>query len=130
MELFRLRAGIALNHVPYKGGAPATAALPGAEVQSHFTNLVLALPHVRAGRLKALGISGPKRVAHVPEVPTIAEQGYNGFEVTSWYGLFLPGKTNSNIVRTLDAEARKALAAPDVIELMSRQGVEVSIPGT
>ena len=95
-------------------------------MQSRFTNLVLALPHARARRLKALGISGPKRGALAPEVPTIAEQGYAGFEVTSWYGLFLPGKTNGNIVQTLNAEARKALTAPDVLEAMTRQGVEAA----
>ncbi len=126
MELFRSRASIPMTHIPYKGGAPATAALLGGEVQTHFTNLVLALPHVRSGRLKGLGISGPKRVTLAPEMPTIAEQGFPGFEVTSWYGLFVPAKTPAAIVQTLEAETGRALAMPDVSDMMSRQGIEAA----
>lgn len=126
MELFRSRTGTSMTHIPYKGGAPATAAVLGGEVQAHFSNLVLALPHVRSGRLKGLGISGPKRVAQAPDMPTIAEQGFPGFEVTSWYGLFLPAKTPPAVVQTLEAETAKALAAPEVIETLSRQGIEAA----
>lgn len=125
-ELFRLRAAIGLNHVPYKGGAPATAAVLGGEVHMHFSNLALGLPHARAGRLKGLGISGPKRVALAPDMPTIAEQGFGGFEVTSWYGIFLPAKTPTAVVQTLQAEAAKALAVPAVVDLLGRQGIEAS----
>src|SRR6185436_8665178 len=89
-ELLRSMSGIDIVHVPYKGSGAALPALIGGEVKLGFGPILPALPHVRAGRLKALGVSGIKRSAAAPEIPTIAEQGLPKFEVNSWYGLFVP----------------------------------------
>jgi tripartite-type tricarboxylate transporter receptor subunit TctC len=125
-ELFKSRAGINIMHVPYKGGTPATNAVIAGEVQIMFANLLLAAPQVRAGRLRPLGVSGLKRAAIAPEIPTIAEQGYPDFEITSWYGLFVPIKTPAHIIDTIGREAEKAMTSSDVMELLARQGLEAS----
>lgn len=128
-ELFKARTGITMTNVPYKGGGPATNAIVAGEVQVLFVSLVSAIPHVRSGRLKGLAVTGPTRAAVGPEIPTVAELGFPGFEVTMWYGLFVPGKTSERVVRTLQAEAQKALEMPDVIEVVTRHGVETAFKG-
>jgi tripartite-type tricarboxylate transporter receptor subunit TctC len=128
-ELFKIRTGIGMTHVPYKGGGPASVAVIAGEVQVLFGSLASSFPHVRAGRLKALAVTGPKRAALAPEIPTLAESGLPGFEVTSWYGLFVPARTPEQIVKTLHAEAVKALALPDVKEAIGRHGLEVAVKG-
>ncbi len=125
-ELFKSRAGIDIVHVPYKGGTPATNAVIAGEVQMMFANLLLAAPQVRAGRLRALGVSGLKRAAIAPEIPTIAEQGYPDFEIRSWYGLFVPAKTPVRIVQAIGREAEKAMTDPEVIKSLARQGLEAT----
>jgi tripartite-type tricarboxylate transporter receptor subunit TctC len=125
-ELLKSRAGIDVVHVPYKGGTPATNAVIAGEVQMMFANLLLAAPQVRAGRLRPLGVSGLKRAAIAPEIPTIAEQGYPDFEITSWYGLFVPAKTPARIIDTIGRETEKAMTSSDVMELLARQGLEAS----
>lgn len=125
-ELLKIRSGIGLVHVPYKGGAPATGAVVAGEVQMMFANLVSATPQVRAGRLRPLGVAGLKRAAIAPDIPTIAEQGHADFEITSWYGLFVPVKTPARIVEVIGREAARALTAPDVGETLTRQGLEAS----
>ena len=111
-------------HVPYKGGAPATNAVIAGEVQIMFANLLSAAPQVRTGRLRALGVAGNKRAAIAPDIPTIAEQGYPDFEMTSWYGLFVPAKTPARIIETIGREAARAMTAQEVVDNLARQGLE------
>lgn len=129
-ELFKSRAGITMTHVPYKGGGPASRAVLAGEVQVLFGSLPSSFPHVKAGRLKALAVTGPKRAAVAPDIPTVAESGFPGFQVTSWYGLLVPRGTPAKIVRTLHEEGVKAMKLPDVGESMARLGLEVSVRGS
>ena len=123
--LFAKRAGIQMVHVPYKGGSPAAAALLAGEVQLLFGSIAAAMPQVRAGKLKALATTGLKRSKVVPDLPTMAESGFPGFDVGSWYTLLVPAKTSAGIIRTMHDAAVKAVAQPDVQEAMARQGLEV-----
>jgi len=101
-ELLNSMAGIRLVHVPFRGSGAALPALISGEVKLGFGPLLPAIPHVKAGRLKALGVSGIKRSSGAPEIPTIAEQGLPGFEVNSWYGVFVPAATPAPIVARLN----------------------------
>ena len=123
-ELLSSMANVKLTHVPYKGSGAALPALIGGEVKVGFGPLLPAIPHVKAGRLKALGVSGLKRSPAAPEIPTIAEQGLPGFQVDSWYGVFVPAKTPAAIVARLNKELNFVLALPEVKERLSRDGVE------
>jgi tripartite-type tricarboxylate transporter receptor subunit TctC len=123
-ELFKARAGIEMAHVPYKGGGPATAAVLGGEVQVLFGSITSVLPQVKAGKLTPIGVTGAKRSPIAPEYPTIAELGYPGFEMTSWYGVLLPAKTPPAIVNKLNAAIVEALKNPEVVEQMKRQGMD------
>ncbi len=115
--------------MPYKGGGPASVAVLVEEVQVLFSGLASSFPQVKTGHLKALAVTGPKRAALAPEIPTVAESGRPGFQVTSWYGLFVPARTPEQIVKMLHAEAVKALALPDVKEAIGRHGLEVAVKG-
>ena len=123
-ELLASMAGIKLVHVPYKGSGAALPALISGEVKLGFGPLLPAIPHVKAGRIKALGVSGLKRATAAPDIPTIAEQGLPGFEVNSWYGVFVPAKTPRPIVMQLNKELNRILVLPDVKERLSRDGVD------
>jgi tripartite-type tricarboxylate transporter receptor subunit TctC len=124
-EMFKLRAGVNLVHVPYKGGGPAAAAGLAGEVQVVFGSVVATLPQVKAGRLRALAVTGPKRSSVMADIPTLAESGFPGFNVTSWYAFLVPAKTPRPVVMRLFDEAQRALKLPDVIETLARQGLEV-----
>ncbi len=130
-ELFKAATGVNLTHVPYKGGAPAATAVIAGEAQLFLGSIPATLPQVKAGRLHALGVTGARRLPAAPEIPTIAEQGYPGFEVTSWHGVLVPARTPIAIVTRLNSEILKALQAPDVAEQMARQGLDAvgSSPG-
>ncbi len=126
-ELFKMRAGIDLNHVPYKGGGPASVALLGNEVPVMFGSLPALLQHVRTGRLRALGVTGPMRAAVAQDIPTVAESGYEGFELTSWYGLMVRTQTPAAIVDKLHRTSRKILQLADVRDAIQREGLEITI---
>jgi tripartite-type tricarboxylate transporter receptor subunit TctC len=124
-ELFKKRAGVNMVHIPYKGGGPAAAAVLAGEAQVIFGSVASSMPHVKSGRLKALATTGAKRSKVAPDLPTIAESGFPGFDVGSWYALLVPAKTPGAIVKRLHDEAVKAVGLADVQQAMSRQGLEV-----
>ena len=124
-ELFSKRAGIKMVHVAYKGGGPAAAALLGGEVQVLFGSIASSMPHVKTGRLKAFATTGARRSKVVPDLPTMIELGFPGFDVGSWYAFLVPTGTPANVVRRLRDEALKVVAMPDVQQALSRQGLEV-----
>jgi len=122
-ELFRRSAGIELVHIPYKGGGEAVAAVLGGHVQMSFGAVSTALPHMKAGKLRGLGITSPKRLASAPDVPAIGET-IPGYEVVQWFGVMVPAGTPGPIVARLNSEIRAVLALPDVRERYASQGVE------
>ena len=124
LELFRLTAGIDVIHVPYKGGGPALAEVLAGQVQALFSLALAATPQIKAGRLRALAISSGKRSAVAPDLPTIAEAGFPGFEVIGWFGWIAPAATPRPIVNRLNAELVRALKLPDVRERLLSQGSE------
>ena len=124
MELFKSLAGVDIVHIPYKGSAPAVTDLLGGQVQVMFDNVPNVLPHVKAGKLRALAVSGANRTALAPDVPTVAEAGMPGYELTVWFGLVAPAGTPREVVQKLNAESLRILAMPDVRERFRAQGVE------
>ena len=113
-EMFKMVAKLNMLHVPYRGSAPAMNDLLGGQVQSMFDNTPSALPHVRGGRLRAIAITSAQRSPLLPDVPTLAESGFPGFEVQSWFGLAAPAGTPRPVVDRLNAELGKVLTNPDV----------------
>jgi tripartite-type tricarboxylate transporter receptor subunit TctC len=124
-ELFRSRAGVDIVHVPYKGSAPALTDLMGGSVTMMFDTIPSAVAHVKSGKLRALGVTGNKRSALFPEVPTIAEAGLPGFEVLSWYGLIGPAGMPQDVVRRLNAEAAKGATSKDFRARMEPLGFDI-----
>ena len=123
-EMLKAMAGLQMTHVPYKGGGPALADLMGGQLQLMLENIPSTLPHVKSGRLRALVVSGLKRSALVPDLPTLDEAGLKGYEIVGWNGLFLPGATPRVIVTRLHSETVKSLALPDIRERLSSMGAE------
>lgn len=123
-ELFKSMAKIEMAHVAYKGGGPAIAAVIGTEVQLYFSTVPAALTQVKAGRLRALGVTSSKRAPAAPQVPTIAEQGLRDFEVVGWFGMFAPARTPASIITLLNAAVNKTIASPEVKERFAADGVE------
>ena len=123
-ELFNALAGVQMVHIPYKGGAPAMADLLAGQVQLMFDNLANALPQVKAGKLRALAVTTAQRSAFAPDLPTLAEAGVPGFDLTTWFGIFLPGNAPRDIVLRLNTEINKALNAPDMKDRLEKMGAE------
>lgn len=123
-ELFKSMAGIDVVHVPYKGTGPAITDLIGGQVQMMITGVVALMPHIKSGKLRGLGVTSAKRVAALPDLPTIAESGIPSFDVSSWFGVFLPGGTPKPIVANMNAEIRKILEVPEVRQRLISQGAD------
>ena len=124
--LFDQLAGTKMIHVPYKGGAPAIIALVSGEVNMVFATAETAVPQVKAGKIRALGVTTAKRSALLPDLPTIAEGGLPGYEANNWYGLLAPAKTPAAIVERLNREVVKVLNMPNVKEQLFRSGLDAS----
>lgn len=124
MEDFRTRAKINVVHVPYKGTPPAVTDLIAGQVSLMFANTLSVLPFVHSGRLRALALSSAKRSAAAPELPTVAESGIPGFDVSTWFGLFAPAGTPRDIINRLNGEARRIAQMPNIRELLSSQGAD------
>lgn len=113
-EMFKMQTKIQMLHIPYKGSAPAVTDLLGGQVDSMFDNAPSALPHIKTGKLRPIAVTSAQRSAFLPDVPTIAESGYPGFDVQSWFALAAPAGTPRPIVDQLNAALNKALMAPEV----------------
>ncbi|HEX2825162.1 MAG TPA: tripartite tricarboxylate transporter substrate binding protein [Burkholderiales bacterium] len=122
-ELFKHMAGIDIVHVPYKGAGPALTDLISGQVQMLITGYSGAVPHIKSGRLRALGVTGTKRLAAAPDIPTIAET-IKGYEVLAWYGIFTPAKTPNAIVMRLNKELVAMTRKPQIVERMTALGIE------
>jgi len=122
-ELFNMMAGIKTQHIPYKGAGPAFTDLIGGRVQMHFAVVFSAIPHIKAGKLRGIAITGDARSPQLPQVPTFAEAGLRDFDLKSRLGVVAPGRTPKAIIDALSAEIAKALTAPDIQEKFEAQGL-------
>ena len=124
LEMFKLRAKVDALHVPYKGSGPLLTDLIGGQIQYSFDTMTAATPHVKTGRAIAIAQTRTKRAKGHPSVPTMQEEGYPGFEATTWYGLVGPGKLPTAIAQKVNADVNAVLAMPDVQERMDTYGAE------
>jgi tripartite-type tricarboxylate transporter receptor subunit TctC len=124
MELLKNMASLNLVHVPYKGSVPAVTDLIGGQVDAMFDNVPNVIQHVKSGRLRALAVSSATRSPFLPQVPTIAESGVPGFDVSVWFGIVAPMGTPNPVIARINAEVNRALKAADVVRLFGQQGVE------
>ncbi len=127
--MFELTAGIDIVHVAYKGGAPAMQDLLGGQIPVIVGTPVTSLPHIKSGKIRALATTGATRAAILPDVPTVAESGYPGFEAINWYAYVAPAGTPKDIIARLNRELARVLKAPDLREQLDQHGVEAK-PGT
>jgi tripartite-type tricarboxylate transporter receptor subunit TctC len=128
-ESLKLRAQVFMLHIPYRGTAPSVTDVIAGQVDCTFTGAPAVIPHVRSGRLRALAVSSPQRLAALPDVPTVAESGYPGFEADQWYGIVAPAGTPAAVVARVNAEINKALVLPDVAQQLAVEGA-TPVPGT
>jgi hypothetical protein len=123
-ELLAMMTGIDIVHVPYKGGGPGLVDLLSGQMQFMMTTTPAAMPHVKSGKIRALGVTSAKRSQSLPEIPTIAEAGVKGYEVSTWYGVLAPARTPKAIVTKLHGEIVRLIAVPDTREKLLSQGFE------
>lgn len=123
-EYFKLQTGTQLQHVPYKGTAPAVTDLLAGQIQLLFTGVPAVINQVRAGQLRAIAVSSPRRIPILQDVPTVAESGYRGFEADQWYGIVGPAGMAPELVATLNGEINKVLQSPAIVEQLSQEGAE------
>ncbi len=124
--LYESMANVEMVHIPYKGLAPAMTDLMSGQVQLMFSSLVAIAPHIKAGKLRALAVTGTKRSALLPDVPTLAESGLPGYEAGSWYGLLAPAGTPSDVIQKLNQESAKALRQFNVRDALNKEGADVA----
>jgi tripartite-type tricarboxylate transporter receptor subunit TctC len=124
-EMFKSMAHVDIIHIPYKGAAPGVVDLVGGHVQLMIIGIPVAVPHVRTGKLKALGVTSLKRSPAAPQVPTLDESGLPGYEVLNWYGVIAPAKTPREIIAKLNGEIRRVLQAPEMRPRLQAEGFEV-----
>ena len=124
-EIFNTAAGIKLRHIPYKGSNPAMIDVLAGNVDLMVSSLPSAISQIKAGKLRALAVTSAKRSTSMPDIPTVAELGYKDFDVSTWYGLFMPAGTPKEIVTTMNAEVNKLLATADMKAAVHAQGAEV-----
>ena len=125
-EYFKLQTGTQLQHVPYKGTAPAVNDLVAGQIQLMFTGVPAVIAQVKAGQLRALAVSSPQRVKAVPDLPTVAETGYPGFEADQWYGVVAPAATPPALIAKLNRQINELLAAPEISNRLASEGAEAT----
>jgi tripartite-type tricarboxylate transporter receptor subunit TctC len=126
-ELFMSLTGTRFVHVPYKGGGPAITDLLGGQVSLYFSTLTVALPHIKAGKLRALAVSGTQRASTAPELPTIAEAGVAGYAVDGWYAMLMPAQTPLRFVERFAGALHRALQSSDVKQRLASQGLDTAV---
>lgn len=127
MELLKTIAKVDMTHVPYKGGAEVVTAILGGHVMLFFSGIPPAIPHVTAGKLRALAVSTKSRAPSLPEIPTVAESGVPGFDLSGWFGYFVPAGTPRQVIDKINEAVNSAIKNPDVAKQFDRQGVVVSV---
>ena len=126
LELFKFQAKVFALHIPYRGSGPLITDLIGGQVMYSFETMTAATPHVKGGRVVAVAQTRPQRSKAYPNVPTVAEEGFPGFDATTWYGLAAPGKVAPGIVKRMNEDVNRVLAMPEVIERLAASGAEDS----
>jgi tripartite-type tricarboxylate transporter receptor subunit TctC len=117
---------VQLTHVPYKGAAQGATDLIGGQVQLYVSSVPTLIGHIKNGKMRAIAVTSAKRADDLPQVPTIAESGYKGFDAVTWFGVVGPAKLPKEVVARMNAEVNKALQAPDLLKKLSDQGADVA----
>ncbi|WP_367847651.1 Bug family tripartite tricarboxylate transporter substrate binding protein [Rhodoferax sp. WC2427] len=125
-ELFKEAAGVFITHIPYRGSGPAMIDLIGGQVQMSFDTLPSVIGQIKAGKIKALAVAAPKRNSQLPDVPTLAEAGVKGVEMSAWYGIYMPSSTPKAVQERVLAEVNKVLAMPETLARLDGIGAEVT----